>query len=82
MLTLILLNPQVFQAPVSVMMKQRVHYFHDLGLNYFYYSKAMSWITAAYLQWIRFVKTKSRVYMCVKKTSTKISRPSNHSLGK
>ena len=50
MRTLTLLNSQVYQAPESVMMNQRVHYFHDLGLSYFYRIKAMSWITADYLQ--------------------------------
>ena len=33
------------------MMNDRVHYFHDLGLSYLYHIKAMSWITADYLQW-------------------------------
>ena len=56
--------------------------FHDLTLSCFYHIKAMSWITADYLQWIMYVKTKSRVYMCIKKTSTKLSKPSNPSLGK
>ena len=76
-----LLNFQVYQAPDSVMMNQRVHYFLDLGLSYFYHIKAMSWITAEYLQWTIYVKTKSRVYVN-RKTSKKLSRPSNPSLGK
>ena len=33
------------------MMKQRAHCFHDFGLPYIYRIKAMSWITADYLQW-------------------------------
>ena len=65
--TLILLNPQVYQAPESVIMNQKVHYFHDFSLSYFYRIKAMSWITADHLQWTIYVKTKSRVYMCIKK---------------
>ena len=65
--TLILLNFQVYQAPESVMMKKRVHFFLDLGLSYFYRIKAMSWITAEYLQWTIYVKTKDRVYMYMKK---------------
>ena len=69
MLILILLNPQVYQAPESVMMNHRVHYFHDVGLFYFYPIKAMPWITADNLQWNIYVKTKSRVYMCLKKTA-------------
>ena len=64
--TLILLNPQVYQAPESVIMNQKVHYFHDFSLSYFYRIKAMSWITADHLQWTIYVKTKSRVYMCIK----------------
>ena len=48
--TLISLNFQVYQAPESVMMTQRVHYFLDLGQSYFYRIKGMSWITAEYLQ--------------------------------
>ena len=67
MSTLILLNFQVYQAPESVMMKKRVHFFLDLGLSYFYRIKAMSWITAEYLQWTIYVKTKDRVYMYMKK---------------
>ena len=83
MLTLILLNPQVYQAPESVMVNQRVNYFHDLGLSYFYSIKAMSWITGDYLQQTIYVKTKSRIQMCIKKqTSTKLPRPYNLSLGK
>ena len=64
---LILLNPQIYLAPESVIMNHRVHYFHDLGLSYFYRIKAMPLITADHLQWTIFVKTKSRVYMCIKK---------------
>ena len=37
-----LYNLQVYQTPDSVMMNQRVHYFHDLGPSYFYRIKAMS----------------------------------------
>ena len=81
MSTLVLLNPQFYQALEKVIMNHRVHYFHDLGLPYFYRIKAMPWITADYLQWILYVKAKSRVYMCIKKTSTKLSRPSYQSLG-
>ena len=82
MTTLISLNFQVYQAPESVMMTQKVHYFLDLGLSYLYRIKGMSWITAEYLQWTIYVKTKKYVYMYIKKTSKKISRPSNPSLGK
>ena len=64
--TLILLNPQVYQAPESVMMNQRVHQFHDLDISYFYRIKAI-WIIPDYLQITLYVKTKSRVYMCIKK---------------
>ena len=68
--TLILFNlPPVYQAPESVMMNQSVHYLHDLGLSYLYSIKALSWITVDYLQWAIYVKTKSRVYMCIKKTN-------------
>ena len=72
--TLILLNPQVYQAPESVMMNQSVHKFYDLGISYVYRIKAISWITADYLQWKFYVKTKSLVYMC-----KKLSRPCNPS---
>ena len=34
----------------STMMNQRVDYFHDVGSSYFYRIKAMSLITADYLQ--------------------------------
>ena len=34
--TPILSNSQIYQAPESVMMNQRVDYFLDLGLSYFY----------------------------------------------
>ena len=64
---LILLNPQTYQALESVIMNHRVHYFHDLGLSYFYHIKAMSLITADHFQWAIHVKTKSRVYMRLKK---------------
>ena len=80
--TLILLNPQVYQAPASVIKDQRVHYFQDLGLSYFYRIKTLSWITADYLQWTIYVKTKSHVYMCRKNISLLKTRPSNPSLGK
>ena len=65
--TLILLNIQAYQAPESVMINQRVHYFLDLGLSYFYRIKVMSWITAEYLQWTMYVKTKCCVYLYIKK---------------
>ena len=68
MLTLILLNPQIYQPPISVVMNQRLHYFHGLDLSYFYRIKAMSLITADHLQWTIHVKTKSRIYMGTKKT--------------
>ena len=71
--TFILLNPQIYQALESVIMNHRVHYFHDLGLCYFYRIKAISLITADHLQWAIYVKTKGRVYMCMKKTSAKLS---------
>ena len=70
--TLILLNPQVYQAPESVIKDQRVHYFQDLGLSYFYRIKTLSWITADYLQWTIYVKTKSRFYMCIKKQAQNV----------
>ena len=65
--TRILWNFQVYQALESVMMNQRVHYFLDLGLSYFYRIKAVSWITAEYLLWTVYVKTKSCVYKYIKK---------------
>ena len=61
-------------------MNHRVHYFHDLGLSYLYYIKAMSMIAADQLT--LYVKTKNRVYICIKKTSAKLSSSSNLSLGK
>ena len=78
--TLLLLNPQIYQALRSVIMNHRVHCFHDL--IYFYRIKAMSLITFDHLQWTIYVKAKSRVYMCIKKTSAKFSRPSSPSSGK
>ena len=54
--TLILLTPQIYQAPESVIMNDRLHYFHGLGLSYFYRIKAMSLITADHLQWNIYVK--------------------------
>ena len=65
--SLILLNPQIYQALESVIMNHKVHYFHDLGLSYFYRIKAVSLITADHLQWTIYVKTKNRVYMYIKK---------------
>ena len=65
-----------------MMMNERVHYFHDFGLSYFYRIKTMSWITADYLQSTIYVRTKCLVYMCIKKTGAKLSRPSNPSLSK
>ena len=81
MSTLISLNCQVYKAPGNVMMTQKVHYFLDLGFSYFYRIKGMSWITVEYLQQTIYVKTKNHVYMYIKKTSKKLSRPSNPSLG-
>ena len=75
--TLILLNPQVYQAPESVIMNQRIHYFHDLGLSYFYRLKVMAWIAADNLQWTIYVKTKN-----LHTISTKFFRFFNPSLGK
>ena len=62
-----LLNPQIYKTLESVIMNHRVHYFHDLGLSCFYNIKATSLITAGHLQWTIYVKTKSVVYMCIKK---------------
>ena len=39
----------MYQAPKSVVMNQRVHYFHGLDLSYFYRIKVMSLITADHL---------------------------------
>ena len=78
MLTHILLNPQIYRIPESVIMNHRVHYFHGLGLSYFYRIKTMSLITADHLQRTIYVKAKSRVFIGIKKTSTKHSSPSNH----
>ena len=64
---LTLQTPQVYQGPERVMMNQMVHYFYDLGLSYFYGIKVISWITADYLQRNMYVKTKSHIYMCIKK---------------
>ena len=61
-----IINPQVYQGPERVMMNQMVHYFYGLGLSYFYGIKVI-WITADYLQRNMYVKTKSRIYMCIKK---------------
>ena len=69
--TLILLIPQVYQAPESVMRNQKVHYFRDFSLSYFYSIKAMSWVTADNLQWTVYGKTKSHVYMPIKKNYRK-----------
>ena len=81
--TLILLNPQVYHAPESVIMNQKVHYFLDLRLSYFCHIKEMSCITADHLQWTIYGKTKSRgKTKSHKKTSANISRLSNPSLGK
>ena len=67
--TLTLLNPHVYQASESVIMNDRVQYFHDLGLSYFYRIKTMSLITDDHLQWTIYVKTKSHIYLCIKKLS-------------
>ena len=64
------------------MMNQRVHCFHDFGLSYLYRIKAMSWVTADYLQWTIYVKINSRLYMCIKKANIKLPRPSNPLLSK
>ena len=64
--TLISLNFQDYQAPESVMMSQKVHYFLDMGLPYFSHIKEMSWTTAEYLQWTIYVKTKSHFYKRIK----------------
>ena len=80
--TFILLNPKIYQAPESVIMNHRIQYFHDLVLSCFCHIKTMSLITADHLQWTIYVKTKNAVFMYIKKTSTKLSRPSNPSLGK
>ena len=66
LIRLILLNFQIYQPPESVMTNQRVHHFHNLGVSYFCSIKALPWITADYLQWAIYIKTKSRVYMCIK----------------
>ena len=65
------------------MMNQRVYYFLYLDLSYFYRIKALSFSTADYFQLIVYVKTKTCVYTgkINKKTSAKLSRPSNPSLG-
>ena len=39
---------------------------HDLDISCFYCIKAI-WILPDYLQWTLYVKTKSHVYMCIKK---------------
>ena len=65
--THISLNFQVYQVPESVVMTQRVRYFLYLGQSYFYRIKKMWWVTDEYLQWSIYVKTKSHVYMCIKK---------------
>ena len=79
----ILLNSQVYQASKSVMMNQRVHHFHDLGrFMISTTSKSVSWMTADYLEWTIYVKTKSCVCIYMKKTSTKLYRPSNPLLSK
>ena len=77
-MTLISLKFQVYQARKSVMVTQRVHYFLDLGLSYFYRIKEIWRITAEYLQWTIY----KMVYTYLKKTDKKLSRPSNPSLGK
>ena len=77
--TLILLNPQIYQAPESVLMNHGVYYFHDLGLSYFYRIKAMSLITADHFHWTIYVKIKNLVYISINKTSAKLSRPFNPS---
>ena len=82
MLALILINPQIYEAPESVLMNHMLHYSHHLGQCYFYCIKAITLITVDDLQWPIYVKSKNHVYMCIKKTSAKLSRPSNPSLGK
>ena len=65
MLTLILLNPQIYQAPESVITNHMIHYFHDLGQCYIYWIKAITLITADHLQWNIYVKKKP--CLCVHK---------------
>ena len=62
--TLILLNSQVYQAPESVIMNHGVHIFRIKEYLSFTASKQ---ITADPLHWTIHVKTKSRVYMSIKK---------------
>ena len=71
----LLLNLQIYQALEILIMNYRVHYFHNLGLSYLYRIKAMSLVDY-------ICKKKSHVYMYIKKTSAKLSRASNPSLGK
>ena len=67
--TLTLLNLQVYQAPESVMTTTlaRCALFSWFGPILFYRIKTMSWITADHLLWTIYVKTKKRVYMCIKR---------------
>ena len=78
----LLLNPQFYQAPESEIMNQKEHYFHDLNLSYFYPSKQCHRSQLTTWQWTMYGKTKSRVYMSIKKTSKELSSLSNPSLGK
>ena len=78
MLTLILLNSQVYQAPESVIMNHRVQHFHELR-PYFYLIKAdHSWL----LTLDHICKNKKPCLYVHKETNTKLSRPSNPSLDK
>ena len=52
------------------MMTQRVHYFLDLDLSYFYRIKGMSWIIAEYLQLTIYVKQKA-MFICTQKNLPK-----------
>ena len=71
MATLILLNPQIYQALESVIMNPMIHYFLDLGQIYFI--DLLTFITADHLQWTIYVKTNSHVYMCIKKLAQNLS---------
>ena len=57
--TFILLISQIYQAPESVVMNHRIHYFHGLVQSYFYHIKAMSLITDDHFQWIIICKKRS-----------------------
>ena len=67
---LYIFKPPSLSSTRQVMMNETVHYFHDQCLYCFYRTKALSWVTADYLQQAIYVKTKNRVYRCTKKTLT------------